>query len=236
MVRGVPANASARVLAEPGQTYVIYIEPKPVQTVNYSVRWTGQVEARRSETYTFYTHSDDGIRLWINGRLLIDDWTTHPVKEDSAQLFLQGGQKYALKIEYFQGMAGAVAGLLWSSPGQPKHIIPSSQLFQPDGSGNGLKGDYYGDLDFHHLVMTRYDKEVNFNWDAGASPFAIANSTAEIQPYLLLDLPAGSYQAEWLETATGKTFNKSEFPHAGGAMKMELPDYSEGIVLSLKKD
>jgi PA14 domain len=236
VVRRVPENATALVLDEPGRVYVIYVEPKQAQTTNYSVRWTGQIESPHSEMYTFYTRADDGVRLWINGHLLIDDWTTHPVKEDSAQIFLTGGHKYALKMEYFQGMAGAAAGLLWSSRRQAKQIIPSSQLFRPDGSGEGLKGDYYEDLDFHHLVMTRYDDEVNFNWDGGASPFAIADSTAEEQPYLLVDLPAGSYQAKWLETATGKIFDRHEFKHTGGAKKMDVPVYSEGVVLSLKRN
>jgi len=236
VVQEVPANAATQVLTKPDKTYVIYVEPKQAQTNYYSVRWTGQVEPRYSDTYTFYTHSDDGIRLSVNGKLLINDWTTHPVKEDRAEISLQGGHKYALKIEYFQGMAGAAARLLWSSPHQPKEVVPSNQLFRPDGSGEGLKGDYYQDIHFHHLVMTRYDKEVNFIWDAGASPFAIVNSAPETPSYLLVDLPAGNYQAEWLQTATGKTFDRTEFKHNGGTKKIGLPDYSEGVVLSLKKD
>src|SRR5262249_41356394 len=41
----------------------------------FSVRWTGQVQAPSSEIYTFTTTSDDGVRLWINGQLVIDNWT-----------------------------------------------------------------------------------------------------------------------------------------------------------------
>ncbi len=43
----------------------------------FSVRWSGQVEARYSETYTFYTMSDDGVRLWVNNQQLINNWTLH---------------------------------------------------------------------------------------------------------------------------------------------------------------
>src|SRR5438552_17283530 len=43
----------------------------------FSVRWKGQVVPAFSETYTFYTQSDDGVRLWINGQLIIDDWNGH---------------------------------------------------------------------------------------------------------------------------------------------------------------
>src|SRR5262245_52618675 len=43
----------------------------------FSVRWTGRVSPRYSETYRFYTTSDDGVRLWVNGQLVIDNWTDH---------------------------------------------------------------------------------------------------------------------------------------------------------------
>ena len=46
----------------------------------FSVRWTGQVEAQYSETYTFITRSDDGVRLWVNGERIIDNWTDHAVQ------------------------------------------------------------------------------------------------------------------------------------------------------------
>src|SRR5262249_9751248 len=50
----------------------------PVPGHDFSVRWTGEVQAQFSETYTFWTRSDDGVRLWVDGRLLIDDWGDHP--------------------------------------------------------------------------------------------------------------------------------------------------------------
>jgi hypothetical protein len=40
----------------------------------FSARWTGQVTAPSSGVYTFYTQSDDGVRLWLGGQLLIDNW------------------------------------------------------------------------------------------------------------------------------------------------------------------
>src|SRR5215204_3555274 len=41
---------------------------------NFAVRWRGQVEPPTTDTYTFYANSDDGVRLWVDGRLLIDNW------------------------------------------------------------------------------------------------------------------------------------------------------------------
>ena len=44
---------------------------------NFSIRWTGKVEAPVTGAYTFTSYSDDGIRVWVNGVKLIDNWTGH---------------------------------------------------------------------------------------------------------------------------------------------------------------
>jgi subtilisin family serine protease len=49
----------------------------------FSARWTGQVQPQYSETYTFYTLADDGVRVWVNGQLLIDRWSNHPPMGDA---------------------------------------------------------------------------------------------------------------------------------------------------------
>ncbi|MCY7282712.1 MAG: hypothetical protein LH679_04555, partial [Cyanobacteria bacterium CAN_BIN43] len=48
-----------------------------IAPTTFSARWTGAVEAEYSESYTFYTASDDGVRLWVNGQELINNWTDH---------------------------------------------------------------------------------------------------------------------------------------------------------------
>ena len=49
--------------------------PDPsISADNFTVRWTGSVQPQFNETYTFYTTTDDGVRLWVNGQLLIDEW------------------------------------------------------------------------------------------------------------------------------------------------------------------
>jgi hypothetical protein len=234
VLKKVPAGAAARALVDPGNAYAIYVGPKQIQNTNYSVKWTGYVKPLYSETYTFSTRSDDGVRLRINGKLLIDDWKGHPVKQNDGLITLKSGEQYKLELEYFQLIAGAEVSLLWSSPSQPIEIIPQSQLSRPDGSGNGLKGEYYRDLNLSQLEMTRYDSEVNFDW-SGNSPLRSVNNTSENSPSLILDLPAGLYRAEWFDTLTAKTLNREEFKHGGGSKTISLPDYSEGIALSIKR-
>jgi glucose/arabinose dehydrogenase len=98
---------------------------------SFSVLWRGRIEPLHSETYTLYTVSDEGVRLWLNGRLLIDNWISHPPTENSARISLVGGRKYFIRIDYREDAGGAVAKLLWSSPSQPKQVIPRSQLYPP---------------------------------------------------------------------------------------------------------
>ena len=96
---------------------------------SFSIRWTGQVEAQHSETYTFYTQSDEKVRLWVNGQLLIDNWVNHLKTEDSGQITLVAGQKYDIKLEYAEETGNAEAKLLWSSATQPKEVIPHNLLY-----------------------------------------------------------------------------------------------------------
>ncbi|MCY3019443.1 MAG: PA14 domain-containing protein [Planctomycetota bacterium] len=149
--------------------------PSPqVNATDFSVRWLGQVEAQFSETYTFYTVSDDGVRLWVNDTLLVDNWTYHGPTENSGSIALAAGQKYDIKMEFFQGGGGSVAKLLWSSPSQDKQVVPQSQLYSTGnamfvGDGTGLLGTYYNTRDLGgSAAATRVDADVNFDWGSGA--------------------------------------------------------------------
>jgi len=107
----------------------------------FGVRWVGEVQAQFTEPYTFYTKSDDGVRVWLNEQLIIDDWRCHgPEEKASTTVNLVAGQKYLLVVEYFQNYGEAQVSLAWSSPSTPERVVPHSQLFsQPtDADGNGL--------------------------------------------------------------------------------------------------
>ena len=96
---------------------------------NFSTRWTGKVQAQFTGTYTFHTISDDGVRLWVNGQLLINDWVTQGATDTYATINLSGGQKYDIRMEYFQGTGGIFAQLHWAGPATADQIIPTSQLY-----------------------------------------------------------------------------------------------------------
>ena len=97
----------------------------------FSIRWTGRVQAAAGETYTFYTQSDDGVRLWVNGVPLVDNWTLHPLTENRGSVTLAAGTKYDIRLEYFENGGGAAVRLLWSSPSTPKAVLPKERLYPP---------------------------------------------------------------------------------------------------------
>jgi hypothetical protein len=107
----------------------------------FSVRWTGEVQPRYTSTYTFYTVSDDGIRLWVNNQVLINNWTDHAPTQDAGVIPLQAGRLYPIKMEMYESGGGAVAQLFWSSPNGVKEVIPSTQLYLPPTSLLDTDGD-----------------------------------------------------------------------------------------------
>jgi hypothetical protein len=95
----------------------------------FSARWTGEVQAQYSQSYTFYARADDGVRLWVDGKLLIDQWKDQGATEYSDSIALTAGQKYEIRMEYYDNTLSAVAQLMWSSFSTSKQFVPQSQLY-----------------------------------------------------------------------------------------------------------
>jgi len=97
---------------------------------NFVVRWSGSVLIPETGDYTFVTRTDDGVRLWVNGQQLINDWGRFAAKiNKGAPQRLVGGQHYEIHMEYFEQTGQASAELGWQKPGDTSwSIIPSSQL------------------------------------------------------------------------------------------------------------
>jgi acetyl esterase/lipase len=95
---------------------------------SFSIRWTGQVAVEYSERYTFYVVGDDGVRLWVDGVLLVDQWSNHDRNEFSASIALGAGRRHDIRLEYYEDRVSAEVALLWSSESQAKEVIPSERL------------------------------------------------------------------------------------------------------------
>lgn len=103
----------------------------PASTIGrdtFSVRWTGKILPIASESYTFYTQSDNGARLWVNGQRIINNWTSPTTAEVRGTIALQSNQAYTIKLEYVEQTSSASVALRWSSPSVAKQVIPAAQL------------------------------------------------------------------------------------------------------------
>jgi hypothetical protein len=99
-----------------------------VSSDSFQIRWTGQVTPAFTETYTFYTQSDDGVRLWVNGVQLVDNWTNHTSTENSNTIALTAGVPVDIRLEYYDASSSGLIRLSWSSPSQPKVPVPGRAL------------------------------------------------------------------------------------------------------------
>ncbi|MEU0407569.1 PA14 domain-containing protein [Streptomyces griseorubiginosus] len=99
-----------------------------------SVRWTGKVVPETTGPHTFSVTGDNGFRLWLGGRLLIDHWVDDWDREQSAEpVELTAGQSYDIKVEYFEHYGGSNLHLRWTPPGGTKQAVPRSAFRLPDG-------------------------------------------------------------------------------------------------------
>ncbi len=144
-------------------------------TTNWAAEWTGQVKAPVTGNYTFSTISDDGIRVWVNGQQIINDWSDHPPTTDQGIIALAAGQLYDIKVDFYQGAGGATCILNWSAPGLAQQVVPQSALFAPatapgpippppPSTVNGLLGTYFNNNNPSTPALTRVDPTVNFDW------------------------------------------------------------------------
>jgi hypothetical protein len=101
-----------------------------VRPDSFSVRWTGTLLADASGLGKIGVASDDGARLWVDGKLLVDDWTVHEAKTTLADFTFEAGRKYDLKLEYFQSAGGAEARLVGGiiSADSVRQVITQSLL------------------------------------------------------------------------------------------------------------
>jgi beta-glucosidase len=77
---------------------------------HFSARWMGYFVPQKSEDYTFFTSADDGVRLYIDDKLEIDDWHAHSETLDSYATHLDAGRAYKIRLEYFENVGTASVG------------------------------------------------------------------------------------------------------------------------------
>lgn len=189
-----------------------YGSPAPgISHDTFSVRWTGYIVPLYTERYTFYSKNNDGAKLWVNGTQVINAWRDQSATENSGSINLTAGQKYTIKMEYFEDYGQASVILMWKSGSQAKQVIPTSQLYSsniipvtptpvPTTStlptatltpvlptatsvppGDGLSAVYYNNKDFTGTTVRRIDPMINFNWGYGSPATGISSDTFSVR-------------------------------------------------------
>lgn len=98
---------------------------------HFSVRWTGELVPPKTGNYTISLTSDDGSRLFLNGRKVIDVWGVHPATTGTYEIHLQAGESIPFTVEYYQAEGQASCELGWSVQGmQNAEIADAVDLAQ----------------------------------------------------------------------------------------------------------
>ena len=103
--------------------------PPGVGVDQFSIRWSGFLLPRETGSYTLETSNDDGVRLWRDGQLLIDEWYDQ-VGKHQATAELEAGAIYDFRMEYYENGGHAKAKLRWTKPDGTYEIVPCS-VFSP---------------------------------------------------------------------------------------------------------
>lgn len=104
----------------------------------FSVRWTCHFQVPESGEYEFFIHSDDGVRLFIDGKQLVTNWSDHSVTENKIKLRFDVAELYQLRVDYYEGTGDAELRVEWAGPDGKRH--PLSELIliaaaaEPSGS------------------------------------------------------------------------------------------------------
>lgn len=170
---------------------------KPIAEDHFTATWAGFFGPEYSEAYRFEAEADDGMRLWIDNQLVLDQWEKAEVTSEgntnadttratlSGVVALRAGKKYPIRVEYFEKTHGAAIKLLFSSDSQARQVIPTAQLFTDErlSKGNGLNATYRSKA--HSICYTRNNNAVYailFDWPGKTLtlPVELASEKARI--------------------------------------------------------
>ena len=145
---------------------------KPIREDDFTVQWSGFIRTDVTADYTFQGHADDGMRVWIDDKLVLDLWDQDEnaaegnVMENTVQnvehghIRLQAGTCYPVRVAYYETKQNAMVSLMWSENGGENTVIPSKNFFLTDHSDaeNGLTGTYHSM--YQYLAYTKNNGNV----------------------------------------------------------------------------
>ncbi len=129
---------------------------------NWLVRWEGAIQPFFDERLDFHVYADEGVRLYVDNKKLIDVWYTDPNREREASIHLLGGVKYPIRIDFFESVALATLRLSWSSDRLERSIVPKTQLypsFEVDTTDQDTAVFRYGPNPVRDILQLRWQQE-----------------------------------------------------------------------------
>lgn len=123
----------------------------------FSVRWTRNLPLDQGR-YRFTVTADDGVRVWVNNNLIIDQWRIQAATTFSAEIDVPGGQ-VPVKVEYFENTERAQIALTWTKISTPPPPPPPT----------GFTAEYFNNATLSGApVMVQNETAVNYNWGHGS--------------------------------------------------------------------
>ncbi len=112
-----------------GRVYEFNLKDIKARADHYAVRLTSVIEIPADGSYTFFTKSDDGSRLLIDDKDVVNNDGLHAEQEESGVVALKAG-RHAIALLYFQSTGGQMLEVSYQGPGMEKRLIPAGVLFQ----------------------------------------------------------------------------------------------------------
>lgn len=150
---------------------------------NFSARWTRSINLGAGN-YRFEVTVDDGVRLWVNNHLLIDEWREQAATTYRGDIFVPEGS-IPLRVEYLERSGDARIRLSWKRIDQPA----------PEPEITSWRGEYFNNRDLSGSpTLVRDDSEINFDWGNGSPDGSINSDNFSVRWTRKINFEGGRYR------------------------------------------